>query len=33
VVPHVYTSIVDKATGDTIPELVAELNAKAAALA
>ncbi|HMR13147.1 MAG TPA: KDGP aldolase, partial [Arachnia sp.] len=33
VVPHVYTSIVDKATGNTVPDLVAELNAKAAALA
>ena len=33
VVPHVYTSIIDKATGNTVPDLVAELNAKAAALA
>lgn len=33
VVPHIYTSIVDKASGNTIPEVVAELNAKAAALA
>ena len=32
VVPHVYTSIVEKESGNTLPDLVAELNAKAAAL-
>lgn len=32
VVPHIYTSIVDKASGNTIPELVTLLNEKSAAL-
>lgn len=32
VVPHIYTSIVDKVSGNTVPELVATLNEKSAAL-
>ena len=31
VVPHIYTSIVDKVSGNTVPELVATLNEKSAA--